>query len=229
MEIKSNSTSFTRQQAISLHQSVPPDWYEKSIKNNFLQAIWHKSRAKKIKVFSKGINGEILDIGCADGYFTNIIHKSTLNSKIIGIDILKTSISYAKSRYKNNSKLKFKVADAHNLTFPDNTFDAVYAIESLEHVVDPKTFLKEISRVLKSNGKTIILIPTETMLFKLIWYFWVRTRGKIWRGTHHHAFEPKDLPYLITKSGFKIEQIEFINFGMLVILKATKNYVKESI
>lgn len=51
------------------------------------------------------------------------------------------------------------LADAHELPFPDNTFDAVFCQSVLEHVKDPVKVVDEINRVLKKNGIVYAMIP----------------------------------------------------------------------
>jgi len=48
------------------------------------------------------------------------------------------------------------VADAHNLPFKDGEFELVLCTEVLEHVLDPKKVISEISRVLKPGGRVIL-------------------------------------------------------------------------
>lgn len=52
--------------------------------------------------------------------------------------------------------LKMNVLD---LKFPDNTFDFVISNHVIEHIEDEEKFIKEITRVLKPNGKGIISAP----------------------------------------------------------------------
>ncbi len=75
-----------------------------------------------------------------------------LDSKRINADalIVKTDVTY--SNYVD------VVCDAHNLPFKSNIFDLVIVQAVLEHVVDPKSCVKEIHRVLKIKG----LIYSET-------------------------------------------------------------------
>lgn len=51
------------------------------------------------------------------------------------------------------------VADAHELPFPDGSFDAVIAIEVFEHLRDPKLATSEIHRVLRPGGRAIVTVP----------------------------------------------------------------------
>jgi len=49
--------------------------------------------------------------------------------------------------------------DAAYLPFPDSTFDAAICAELLEHVPNPQNVLREVHRVLKSNGTLLITVP----------------------------------------------------------------------
>lgn len=51
------------------------------------------------------------------------------------------------------------VTDAHFLSFPDRCFDAVVALEVLEHLRDPRCAVNEILRVLRSGGSAVMSVP----------------------------------------------------------------------
>lgn len=209
--------------AKDLHKNVPPDWYARSIKENILQRFWHTRRFEEVGKILSPTAGKILDIGCADGTFTKIIFEKTKPSRIVGIDVLPKSIAYAKRRFARSRRMFFKVADAHNLPFSDESFDAVFCLEVLEHAEDPLRVISEMHRVLKKGGYAVVLIPTENFLFKyIIWPLWTLWRGKIWRGTHLHAMEPKELPAHLVANGFTIEKEKSFLLGMLVVVKAVK-------
>src|SRR5690554_1929344 len=115
-----------RKTAEQLHSNVPPDWYFKSIRENFLQRYWHRRRFIEIKKIAESVkNGKVLDIGSADGVFTRELLNATKADQIIGIDVLESSVEWANKHWKRNKNMKFMVADAHELPFKDNEFDAV--------------------------------------------------------------------------------------------------------
>ncbi len=208
--------------AEELHESVPPDWYYRSIRENLIQRYVHKRRFEEVGRIIEPTGGKLLDIGCADGVFTKVILDKSKADKIIGIDVLKTSINWARKHWKKKRKMIFKIGDAHSLKFENNTFDAVFAIEVLEHVYEPKKVLKEIKRVLKRDGYAIFLVPAESLLFKIVWYFWTKNRGKIWKGTHLHAYSNSYLVELVKNAGFeKIEDNKII-FETLHLVKVRK-------
>lgn len=210
--------------AAELHKNVPPDWYRKSIQENLLQRFWHLTRFKEVGKMVEKTGGEILDIGSADGTFTKIIVDRSKAKKVIGIDALKKSVSFSKKRFARSKAMTFRVADAHNLPFENNTFDAVYCLETLEHVEDPIRVIKEMYRVLKDEGYVVVLVPSENWLFKfIVWPLWTLGKGKIWRGTHLNHFSSNQVLDVIRKNGFEIIENKKFLWGMLQAAKAVKN------
>jgi len=208
--------------AAHLHEHVPPDWYESSVRVNIFQRYWHRRRFEEVGRVLEPVSGRVLDIGSADGFFTHEIARRTHASEVIGIDVLKTSVAYAKKRYAADPKLKFLLADAHNLPFPKSHFSAVFCLEAMEHVLDPDVVLSQIGKVLKPGGYTVILVPSENILFKIVWFFWTKWRGRIWTDTHLHFFSGGRLEKRIARAGFtRVESRTFL-LGMLLLIKARK-------
>jgi 2-polyprenyl-3-methyl-5-hydroxy-6-metoxy-1,4-benzoquinol methylase len=96
--------------------------------------------------------GKLLDIGCALGYFVEIAQSNGYDAH--GIDPSEYAIKEASSQVKD--KLQQGTLDTVNL--PDNSFDIITMLDVFEHLNDPESELKEISRILKPDG--IILIAT---------------------------------------------------------------------
>jgi 2-polyprenyl-3-methyl-5-hydroxy-6-metoxy-1,4-benzoquinol methylase len=211
----------TFKKAIKLHENVPADWYYSSIRKNIIQKYVHTRRFNEVSKLIEPTGGKILDIGSADGVFTNVISKESKAEKIIGIDVLKKSVDWANIHWKD-SKMKFYLGDAENLKYEKETFDAIFALEVLEHVQKPIKVLENIKRLLKINGYAIFLVPAETFLFQFIWFIWVRTRGKVWNDTHINIFKNNGLTKLCKSVGFKIAEDKKIIFGTLHLIKVRK-------
>lgn len=208
--------------AEELHKDVPPGWYHKSLKEDFLQRVWHKERFKQVSVLIEPVEGEVLDIGSADGVFTNIILKATKAKKITGVDVVNTSVVWAKKHWKNNKKMKFLVADAHKLPFRANTFDAVFALEVLEHIENPKKVFQEICRVLKKGAYAVLLVPSESLLFKIVWFLWQFYGRMVWKDTHIQSFDNRKLSKMLKIEGFQVEVDKKTHLGMLHLVKVRK-------
>ena len=137
--------------------------------------------------------------------------------------VLKSSVDWASKHWKRNGKLKFMIADAHKLPFESEYFDAVFAMEVLEHVHKPETVLSEVKRVLKKDGYAVFLVPTDSLLFRTLWEnIWLKTRGKIWDETHIQTYRDDTLVKLSKKVGFKLVVNKKFILGMLQAIKLRK-------
>lgn len=214
----------SQKSAVELHEQVPPNWYYQSLQVDPLQRYWHKRRFEEISKLIEPIQGNVLDIGCADGMFSKVILDKSKAKKLIGIDVLKTSIAWANKHWGKTGKMKFMVADAHKLEFASGSFDAVVALEVLEHVHKPPEVLKEIKRVLKKGGYGIFLVPSDDLLFRIVWFLWLHfyPRGWVWRETHIQTYRNSYLPKICSKAGFKIEVDKKFILGMLHVVKVRK-------
>jgi ubiquinone/menaquinone biosynthesis C-methylase UbiE len=116
----------------------------------------HLSRYHYALPFCRG--KRILDLGCGTGYGTHILSKSA--KEIIGVDIAKEAVDYAKKNYAN-SNLRYGQMDAIQIDFEDNSFDTVVSFELFEHVHDQEMLLRQAKRVLSDDGKLIISTPDK--------------------------------------------------------------------
>lgn len=129
------------------------------VENNF-------KRQREIikKYFSLQPDDQILDLGCGTGEFSLLFPEA----KYTGIDIDPKNIEYARARYQK----KFLMADARQLPFTDSQFTKVLIVGVLHHLSDADTqqILREVRRVLKRDGKFLIMEDTRSsrMLVKLM-------------------------------------------------------------
>jgi len=202
-----------------LHEEVPANYYDNAIKKNLLQKFWHSRRFVQAKKYLKTIDArQILDVGCNSGTFTKQIYNVLPESKIYGIDISQNAISYAEQKYKN---ISFSVAWAEKLPFKENSFDLATCFEVLEHVDEPDKIIREMLRVLRKKGNMIIIVPTENLLFRMIWALWtIFGPGSVWKHTHVQKFTKDSLDVLLRKFGCRILKRKTFLLGMLLIIHA---------
>lgn len=101
-------------------------------------------------------NPAILDISCGTGELLRLLHihgkgKGTL----WGIDIAEKMLVIARRKLPRSVHLK--KADVHELPFPDRTFYYVVTTEAFHHYYDQRKALREMKRVVKEQGKVIIV------------------------------------------------------------------------
>lgn len=91
----------------------------------------------------------VLDIGCGAGFLANSL--SAEGHHAVGLDLSPGSLKVARNR-DPSGRTRFGVADAYRLPFGDASFDAVTAMDFLEHVDEPGRVIAEAARVLKPGG-----------------------------------------------------------------------------
>lgn len=199
---------------------VPVDYYQQAVKTNLLQRVWHHLKIKSaIKILKSYSFENCLDFGCASGYMISQIAAKYPHVKYWGVDVYDKAIIFAKEKYPH---INFKIASEDKLKFKDSDFDLIISYETIEHVTKPLATLKELRRILKPNGVLILAMDSGNWLFRLIWFFWENTKGRIWQGAHLHPFHHQQLEKLVNQAGFKIKAKVFTHLGMEVTFILTK-------
>jgi demethylmenaquinone methyltransferase/2-methoxy-6-polyprenyl-1,4-benzoquinol methylase len=125
---------------------------------------------------------ELSVLDCATGTGDQIIcmmEKSPRVSTVIGIDLAGEMIAIGKKKIEGKSYEKavsFQIASALEIPFPDNSFDAVTISFGIRNVTDVEKALSEFLRVLKPNGKVLILEGTvpKNRVLKAFHLFYLR-------------------------------------------------------
>lgn len=197
------------------HQAVPPDYYDRGVRINAWQRVWHERRRPIVERLLIGRGGRLLDVGCHGGYLTRIIAQAS-RAAVTGIDISPPAVAYARAYVP---AAQFVVGDIQDgLPFPDGNFETVTAFDVLEHVPRLESVLREVHRVLAPGGLFVIGVPRETRLWRLVWTLWVKSRGAVWHDVHVHKFTPERLSEVITAQGFGERQRVVSHWGMYSVL-----------
>lgn len=147
---------------------------------------FHYKYLPKLKKVEK-----ILDIGCGSGELTYEIKERYKNSVVTGCDLY--------PRMHNTIK-----CSAENLIFKNNSFDAVFIFDVLEHLRSPQKALSEVKRVLKRGGTFHLVVPLEKNLLGI-------NLRKDPIG-HIQQFDLANIKDLMSKNNFKIIKIKHSYF-----------------
>ena len=104
-----------------------------------------------------------LDVGCAEGYYINLLSRIRSDLDCIGVDISSTYIKKAKLR---NPGAEFVLCDAEFLPFRKRALDIVLCSEVLEHIPEYSRALKELLDV--SNRFVILSFPGHSFLYRIL-------------------------------------------------------------
>lgn len=127
----------------------------------------------KALYFKQNNKKKILDVGCGCGDFLfTLKHISLIGT---GIEISK---DLAKEGIRNGLKIINNNFD--NIKLKRDSFEGIYLGDILEHVKNPRTFLRKCNYILKDKGKMIISTPNTNSFFVRATYFIYKKTGLMW-------------------------------------------------
>ena len=149
------------------------------------------------KILANVKNPKVLDIGCATGALL-------LNLRERGWNVTGVEISPCAAYAKEKRSLDVRSIPLEENKFADSSFNIILASHLIEHLNDPKTFLKEAHRILIKNGYLFVTTPN-------ISGFQARLFGSGWRSAifdHLYLFSKRSLIKMLKDSGFKVESVK---------------------
>ena len=153
--------------------------------------------------------GEVLELGCGTGYFTESIVKNAKH--VFATDLSDELLEKAKERLGNNDKITFQKENCYNTSFKSDKFDTVFMANLIHVIEDPFKVLQECYRTLKDNGLLIITSFTNHGMKPLeiikLGFRFIKVWGKPPRHTH---FSPDSLCSLMKSTGFSIEESKIL-------------------
>jgi ubiquinone/menaquinone biosynthesis C-methylase UbiE len=99
----------------------------------------------------------VLDIACGTGEFERLMLSEYPMQQMVGVDISEKMLAIAHHKLQAYANISFHCASASALPFADQSFDTVVSANAFHYFDDPRGSLAEIKRVLKPEGKVIIL------------------------------------------------------------------------
>ena len=128
-------------------------WYAKNTKANREQ---YKNWAKKVAE-NVADGGYVLEVAPGPGYLSIELAKQG-NYNVTGLDISKTFVDIAKTNaLEARVKIDFKEGDSSNMPFGNESFDFIVCTAAFKNFTKPIKALNEMYRVLKPNGKALII------------------------------------------------------------------------
>lgn len=154
----------------------------------------------------KTLKGDVLEIGCGLGTMTNLIIKNKKVKSITGLDINQKNINEFKKNMKNKKNILVKNKDISKNITGLKKYDCVVCINVLEHIEYDNKTLINIKKLLKNEGKVILILPAVSWAY-----------GQVDKADNHYRrYDKKPTIYKLKKANFKIIKIKYMNFlGLL--------------
>lgn len=144
----------------------------------------------------------IIDAGCGTGsLLCKICEKH--KGRLIGFDITPAMLDLAElnvTEKKFNKNLSLELAHCENFNAKSNSVDIVICSSVLHALPHPEKALHEFNRVLKKNGRLLLLdICTDYLITRMVDMFL-----RLFHKSHHRAYSAEEVSSLLKKNKFTI-------------------------
>ena len=132
-----------------------------------IDTIWRKKAINELKELNPK---KILDVATGTGDVAIEMTKRLNPTQIIGLDISKEMLEVGKKKIKKRNLseiIEMEVGDSENLRFEDNTFDAITVAFGVRNFENLEKGIAEMNRVLKKDGKLIVLEFSRPSVFPI--------------------------------------------------------------
>ena len=151
-------------------------------------------------------SGTILEIGIGSGLNIPYYQKSKIN-KVIGLEPSEQLCKMAKKTADdNNFSIDFLINGAEEIELPSNSIDTILLTYTLCSIPEPYIALKEIMRVMKSDGRILFcehgIAPDEVV------QKWQNRINPLWGKLFGGCNINRDIPNILKNGGFKINSLD---------------------
>ncbi|MEP7039061.1 MAG: class I SAM-dependent methyltransferase [Acidobacteriota bacterium] len=178
-------------------------WFvgRRAILESFLETIVQspKSEVQSLK---------ILDVGCGTGANLEMLANF---GEAEGVDVSDDALKFCQAK-----GLKAHKGLAEKLPFADESFDVATALDVVEHLDDDIAGLKEMHRILKTGGKTLIFVPA------FMWLWGVQDDIS----NHRIRYTKKQIVERLQKAGFEIERATYANWTFFAPILGGRTLMK---
>lgn len=148
----------------------------------------------------------VADIGCAAGSFLD--HISGLAGSVVSVEPCE---GYHDSLEKRGYNVYSCIGDAHAEW--EGKIDYAFCFSVIEHVADPRSFLGEIKKLLKPEGKLIVSTPNRSDL--LMDLMGDEYKKFFYRTVHRWYFDTDSFGYCANEAGLDVVETRFVHrFGL---------------
>lgn len=187
--------SFNIQEVKSFWDSVA-DIYETTNAN--VQGIHDQRYRMAVDLIEPQHGLKVLNLWSRAGRSLVYLRPAFGDSEIVNLEASDRLRGFAKEQFKEE---QFGDTNLSEIDYPDNYFDRIVSLETLEHSPDPEALIKSFYRVLKPGGRAVLSLPppsAELILF--IYELFAENHGE----GPHRFLGYREVSSYLADAGFKL-------------------------
>ena len=156
---------------------------------------------------------DILDFGCGTGAYLGDLRRF---GRVTGVDGSPEAVRFCHDSGERAVQL---VPPGSGLPFADDSFDLVTTLDVIEHIDDDVTALRELRRVLRSDGRLVVTVPA----FMWLW----GDQDEI--AHHRRRYTARSLGQALDASGYAVEHMTYFNtilFPAIAAIRLVRRLVR---
>ena len=184
----------------------------RKVESTYLTPDIVEQRRRTLDMLRLAPGERVLDIGSGPGLLAAEMAEAVGEAgRVRGLDTAPAMIEIAERRCQQQPWVDFELADATELPYPDEAFDAAVSTQVYEYVDDVPAALRELYRVLRPGGRALIL---DTDWDSIAIHTGDTERMKrvlnVWDEHFVHPRLPRTLSFELRNAGFMIEERDVI-------------------
>lgn len=198
-----------RPQISDMERIYPPEYHAFDFTEadfGFVHKVRSRLEARRLLASCKDLDADakILDVGCGDGFHLRLLREYGNGSwSLEGVDLDRRAVTAAQ-----RSGLEVHFGSVNEMELPEDHYDLVFMIQTIEHVERPDVVLQAVHRLLKPGGRLVIVTDnTGSIDFGLF-------KKGYWGGYHFprhlNLFNRFALSRLAEKIGFNVTEMKTI-------------------
>lgn len=199
---------------------------------------WRRAAINSLKPFAPR---KMLDVATGTGDFAIMSAKELRPESLLGVDLSEGMMNVAREKVKKEGleqTISFQQEDCMQLSFPDDSFDALTVAYGIRNFEDLDHGLREMRRVLKPSGRLVIIELTSPQRFPMKQLFWLYSHvlmplvGKIVsHDSRAYTYLPATMEAfpqgevmseILKKAGFTDIRFKRFTFGLSTLYTAAK-------
>jgi len=167
---------------------------------------------------------QVLDVGCGTGELEWLHLQDQPQQVMCGIDLAEAMVTVARHKCRAFPQVSFQSGTAEALPYGDRSFDVIVSASAFHYFPDPLAALAAMKRVLKPEGRLVILDWCRDFFWCRLCDLWLQWRDP----AHQQCYTQQDLHQYLRQAGFQVMTAQRQRFGpfwglMIVTAQPTKD------